>query len=355
MPHITQRMVLLSLASATSSLGCARSNGLDSPHTSDVCRRGAALWSGSKLLLPPHFQSAVSMAGACALGFRSPGGINALPPARISPQPALVRPAAFLYHNRQSTAMLFRSLPLLLAFLALCSLVVEARPMKGPAHARDLSVEERGFSNAERLKRGLPLNPPVFRRVTPGREDDPTPRTPHKPADRPSSVPVPSHTYSGRVAIRQTNGTHIGFLNNSDSGIPNVDTVGALRTDLEVKITGRGDGPFDLLATNPAWAGSPFIGGGTNGTLSPDSQAVVPLMNTTQTTAGKPPTPTGASAIWDFDAHSSLLTPHWTNLNGSHIAPIILWHREANLLLLTGDESDIDGKSNLAVEFFLVK
>ncbi|GJE99981.1 hypothetical protein PsYK624_162580 [Phanerochaete sordida] len=175
------------------------------------------------------------------------------------------------------------------------------------------------------------------------------------PTSRPSSIRGSSVTYSGRVEITFINGTHIGFLNNTDNGFPNVDVAGTPNTDLEVKLSVGGTGPFDLLATNPAWVGSAFIGGGTDGTLSADSLVIVPLSNTTLTAPGSPPTAEGASAIWGFDTQTAALTPLWTNPDGSHIAPIIGWHKESNLLFFTGDESNIDGKNNIAVDFSLTE
>lgn len=163
-----------------------------------------------------------------------------------------------------------------------------------------------------------------------------------------------SSVFSGRVAIVQTDGTQLGFLGNSENGFPNLDSDDIASVDLEVEITVSGNGPFDLLATNPAWTGSPLIGGGTDTTLALGLSSAVPLVNVTQTPAGSPPTPGGASAIWDFDAPSAQLTPLWTNPDGSQFVPIILFHRESNLLLFTGDEADIDGRNNLAVEFFVI-
>lgn len=250
--------------------------------------------------------------------------------------------------------MLFRALPLLLALLALCALSVEARPTKGSLLSRRLTVEERDLSNAERLKRGLPPRAPVIGRMLPGREVLFEPTRVKAKRGSPSASPTPK-VFTGRVEIKQLNGTSIGFLNNTDNGFPNVDFVGTPDTDLVVKIAPVGKGPFNLLATNPGWAGSAFIGGGTNDTLSSDSVVIVPLANATHTTAGGPPSPNGASAIWLFDSKTQELTPKWTNLNGSSLTPIIAWHRESNLLFFTGNDSFIDGKENIAVDFFLTK
>ncbi|GJE91181.1 hypothetical protein PsYK624_073300 [Phanerochaete sordida] len=251
--------------------------------------------------------------------------------------------------------MLFRALPLLFALLALCAFTVEARPMKGRVLSRRLTVEERSLTNAERMKRGLPPRAPVIGRMLPGREllFDPTPASKAKRGS-PSPSPTPK-SFSGRVHIKATNGSHVGFLNNTDSGFPNVDYVGTPSTDIVVKISPSGKGPFDLVATNAAWAGSPLLGGGTNDTLSSDSVVIVPLSNTTHTAAGAPPTSKGASAIWSFDSTTLELTPKWTNLNGSSLVPTIGWHKESNLLFFIGNDSLIDGIQNVAVDFFLEK
>ena len=50
--------------------------------------------------------------------------------------------------------------------------------------------------------------------------------------------------------------------------------------------------------------------------------------------------------------HADPFTAEWTNLNGSKIAPLIVWHKESNLLFFTGDNSTVDGKNNIAVVGF---
>ncbi|KAH8799284.1 hypothetical protein DL96DRAFT_1824408 [Flagelloscypha sp. PMI_526] len=59
----------------------------------------------------------------------------------------------------------------------------------------------RGLSNAERLRRGLPLKAPVFRRGTPTRRNP-----------QPSNLPVLT-TYSGRVKVLDNYGSQLGWLN----------------------------------------------------------------------------------------------------------------------------------------------
>jgi len=252
--------------------------------------------------------------------------------------------------------MLLRCIPLFLALLALCVFSVEARPMKGTVLSRRLTVEERSLSNAERFKRGLPPRAPVIGRVLPGRELlGPTPASKAKRGSSPSPSPV-ANVFTGRIEIKLTNGSFVGFVNNSASGFPSVDIGGTEGTDLEVKIaTTSGGGPFSLLSTNPAFTGSPFIGGGTNDTLSRDILSIVPLANVPQTPAGSAPTLKGASAIWTVNAKTLQLTPKWTNLNGSSVTALILWHKESNLIFLTGSTNSTDVINNPEVEFFLAK
>ncbi|EKM50452.1 uncharacterized protein PHACADRAFT_263754 [Phanerochaete carnosa HHB-10118-sp] len=251
--------------------------------------------------------------------------------------------------------MLLRCVPLFLALLALCAFTVEARPMKGTLLSRRLTVEERSLTNAQRLKRGLPPRSPIIGRVLPGREElGPTPAS---KAKRGSPSPSPAaQVYTGHLEIRLANGTFVGMVNNSANGFPNVDIGGTAGTDIEVKIaTTRTGGPFSLLATNPVFTGSPFIGGGTNATLGSNSSTIVPLANVPQTSAGIPPTPKGASALWTVDAKTLQLTSKWTNLDGSSITAILLWHKESNLIFLTGDAGNIDDINNPQVGLFLVK
>ncbi|KAH8795244.1 hypothetical protein DL96DRAFT_1804124 [Flagelloscypha sp. PMI_526] len=68
------------------------------------------------------------------------------------------------------------------------------------------SLHSRGLTNADRLKRGLPLKSPVFRRGTPTRRDS-----------SPSNVPVPI-TYRGRVQVLDaTTGSPLGWLSEGPS------------------------------------------------------------------------------------------------------------------------------------------
>lgn len=254
--------------------------------------------------------------------------------------------------------MLLRCIPLLLALLALCALSVEARPMRGTILSRRLTVEERSLPNAERLKRGLPPRAPALGRVFPGREElEPTPASKAKRGS-PSPSAVAS-VFTGRIEVKLTNGTVIGLVNDTDTGFFSVDIGGTAGTDLEVKIaTTTGGGPFSLLATNPTWTGPPFVGGGSNDTLTSGSVAVVPFAVVPQTIAGAAPGPQGASAIWTVNPKTLRLTPKWTNLNGSTITPTIGYQIPANLLFFSGDIKAFNGLNNntaVPVEFFLIK
>lgn len=254
--------------------------------------------------------------------------------------------------------MLLRCLPLFFAVLALLALTAEARPTRGTLLSRQLTIEERGLTNAERLKRGLPPRAPAIGRILPGRAPTAASKYARRSASPSPSPSVITKTFTGRIQVRQANKTSVGFVNNTDTGFLTVDVEKA-GTDLRVKIaTTASGGPFSLIATNQAWVGSPFVGGGTNDTLAAGSVAVVPIANVPQTSAHAPPTANGASAIWTVDAKTLQLKPHWTNLNDSVAKTTIGYDFQANLLFLTGDIAAYNSLNNNtaeAVKFFLVK
>ncbi|KAH8799288.1 hypothetical protein DL96DRAFT_1780914 [Flagelloscypha sp. PMI_526] len=71
----------------------------------------------------------------------------------------------------------------------------------GSCYVAATSLHSRGLTNADRLKRGLPLKSPVFRRGTPTRRDS-----------SPSNVPVLT-TYTGSIQVLNADtGSPLGWL-----------------------------------------------------------------------------------------------------------------------------------------------
>jgi hypothetical protein len=86
--------------------------------------------------------------------------------------------------------MLLRLLPLFFVLLTLAAFTVDARPWRDSVLSKRLTAEEQTLSNAERLKRGLPLRAPVLGRKLPGRDyQAPTPASKAK-RGAPSPSPV---------------------------------------------------------------------------------------------------------------------------------------------------------------------
>ena len=110
--------------------------------------------------------------------------------------------------------MLLRCLPLFFAVLALLALSVEARPTRGTLLSRRLTAEERGLTNAERLKRGLPPRAPAIGRILPGREPTPASLYARRSAS-PSPSPSPSvitKTYVYKHLIRSVYSSRTCFI-----------------------------------------------------------------------------------------------------------------------------------------------
>ncbi|KAF8217989.1 hypothetical protein K438DRAFT_1952849 [Mycena galopus ATCC 62051] len=132
---------------------------------------------------------------------------------------------------------------------------------------------------------------------------------------------------------------------------------------------------FSYDPTNPSaifdFLGA-FVGNAsTSNDLGPGSSNYNYLGGTVQTPAGSPPTNGGSSweqatgdskpiesaiASWSYDPVTTLLTPHWTNTDGSVVAPSILYVPSTSGFLITGDPAAFRAKfdpSSIDVAFSL--
>jgi hypothetical protein len=236
--------------------------------------------------------------------------------------------------------------------------VLPANGMPSPAKKRDLTLEERSWTNAQRMARGLPPRSPVFGRALPGRDELPTRAF---AAKRTGSSPLPGTTYTGRIQIRSpSTGSPIGYVGNTQSGVSLVD-LGGIFDDVRVRITTSSSNPggsYDLQATNQQWTGSPFIGAAPDRTLAIGSTTTLGIGPVPQTSSGSPPTPQGASAIWQIDPNTKELTAHWVNPDGSRPNTVVVWDARANQIFIVGDvqayNSQGSGYFASAVQLFLV-
>jgi hypothetical protein len=213
---------------------------------------------------------------------------------------------------------------LLAAVLALIAIAVTASP-----------IQE---SNGQRMARGLPPLPPKLGRNLPGYVEarDPTPAA---AAKRSQTSPSPSVSYSGRINVRTSEGSSLGYVRNS----PATWTIGGVNflgpeQDLHVSFTttASGIGPFDILATDPAFPAPFYVGAGGTSTIGLNSPKTVDFTNVEQT----PPNSIGGvveSAIWSINPTTNELTAQYVNPDGTKPNTVIAYDIRANELFFVGD------------------
>jgi len=213
---------------------------------------------------------------------------------------------------------------------------------------RDLSERNAGaFSNAELLRRGLPLNNPVLRRGTPARRS------------APSSVPPPVKiTHAGIVEVHNAaNGDLLGYISKNlvnggaqlgyDPSVAN-----ALLVSFQTDSTGSGtDIDISMGNSNPNWpllgliqgrddtdsnfeAGSyqyGYLGGVSNPGTQPGDR---PSLIDNSYFIGTPRT--AETAVWTFNGSSGKLTPVWINEDGT--TPALQTWTQSTGLYIGGDQ-----------------
>jgi len=187
------------------------------------------------------------------------------------------------------------------------------------------SRDGHGLSNAELLRRGLPLKGPVMRRGTPVRRTNP------------SAVPVPM-THTGVVQVLDSSNNVLGYIakdlgNAGAQYVYNPSITNALAVTFQTDQTGSGT-QLDINAvnSNPSW---PFLGlvqgrEDTDSNLSPGSYEYLYLAGVANpgTQPGDSPQSisnsyfigaprTAETAVWTFDITTGVLTPQWINTDGS--------------------------------------
>lgn len=182
----------------------------------------------------------------------------------------------------------------------------------------------RSLTNAELLRRGLPLKSPVLRRGTPTRRTDP------------SAVPQPvssTTTNTGVIQIRNANtGSVLGYISTTSSNsIMALQSTsdGALTVSFDADSTGTST-QLNLGMENSG-SGYPYLGlvqaiADPDSVFSPTSSNFGFIVGTVQTAPGAVPANidnsysahygkqrTGESAVWVFDSDTDTLTPQWIN------------------------------------------
>ncbi|KAJ3483476.1 hypothetical protein NLI96_g6293 [Meripilus lineatus] len=211
----------------------------------------------------------------------------------------------------------------------------------------------RRLTNAERFARGLGPAPPVFKRVLPGVE---TPTRAYEVEKRAKPSGTPPVNYSGRIQIRNKDGSSLGYVVNNPSGVSG-SNFGGPQNELHVTFTttSSGAGPFDIIATNPKFPPPYFIGGA--GTTVSGEFNAVSFQHVQQTSPGSRPFAGGESAIWSLNTSTKELTPQWVNPDGSKPKTFIGFDIRNNGLFLTADIANFNAHHTWPiseVHFFIV-
>jgi len=203
----------------------------------------------------------------------------------------------------------------------------------------------RGLTNAELLRRGLPLNGPVLRRGTPVRRTTP------------SSGPLPpkTTTFTGVIEVFDPNNNLLGYIsenliNGAQYGIdPSI--ANALDVTFQANPTGS-TSQIDISAinSNPAW---PYLGlvqgrDDADYNLSPNSYQYLYIggVDNPGTQPGDTPQSisnsyfngsprTAETSVWTFDADNGSLMPEWINTDGS--TPAQQLFTQSNALYSSGN------------------
>jgi hypothetical protein len=192
-------------------------------------------------------------------------------------------------------------------------------------------------SNAQRLARGLSPRAPKFSRMIPGVAPPLVENVSRvSSAKRGVTSPTPDKTYTGKLQVRYTDGTVAGFVRNWSGG-GTISGIAFVDAPLEVKFTVSGPGPFDILATNPAFPAPYYVGASGSQTQNYGKESTLGFTNVAQTPAGARPTNGYESAIWSFDPQSKKLSAKWVNPDGSSVNANLVYSVRENSLFFAGD------------------
>lgn len=221
-------------------------------------------------------------------------------------------------------------------------------------------LKKRALTNGERLARGLPLNPPHKRHNR--RHLQPS-GTPTQDGPTPQPTPVnPGKAYcmprDGIVEIIDGDSNVLGYLGDVTTQFGQYGYCPEREKAMKVHANCDGD-RFNLMTVGIDGAFS-FLGGITgldslSADLLPGSLNYAYFGGVTSTSPGKPACQqensftkitniqnTVESAIWSLDDDSNLLTPHWTNTDGTEEETHVAFHKSLNVLYFTGDLNEFN-------------
>ncbi|KAF9525567.1 hypothetical protein CPB83DRAFT_859220 [Crepidotus variabilis] len=193
-----------------------------------------------------------------------------------------------------------------------------------------------GLSNAERLKRGLPLNPP--RRRSP---------------DAPSSPQTSQIPTRGRVQVFDvTSGSPLGYISKNPDGSQIAGLSSSVDDAMIFQYDSSAPGPYNFAMVNPtgAFTSWPLLGNiegpsSTSASLAPGSYNYCFFAGTNATPAGSTPVAQGSSytsnlpaetVVWNV-AGSGDISIQWVNPDGSKPSTFVMYASGSNFISITGD------------------
>ncbi|KAF5339332.1 hypothetical protein D9611_009875 [Ephemerocybe angulata] len=230
---------------------------------------------------------------------------------------------------------------------------------KGDAPPTPTRVER--ITNAERLRRRLPLLPPAAKRsnaLAPRASADRAllPRASfarRAPLPRASCTALPNSI--GRLRIhRSDDDSFLGYV----GGIwdeQNSYTYSTIADALRVQLSpSSGDGPLEIIAIDggpdPAYPYLGAVGGSAGYNFNAKQMGYAYLAGTGHTPANSPPSFNAGhsiqalgyqgpaeSTVWSLDCLSLQVTPQWTNADGSQPPTSVFFDAEGGWLALVGD------------------
>ncbi|KAJ7178846.1 hypothetical protein C8R43DRAFT_472035 [Mycena crocata] len=205
-------------------------------------------------------------------------------------------------------------------------------------------------TNAERLRRGLPLLPPSRR--SPG----------YKPRPRPSQRPcVPLSSTWGYVEVTKADGTAAGYIRKTFDDQNSYTLTPSKSSALQVKLPSSSPftGPFNILGINGPDKKHPYLGavGGSSGYHFAHGQlGSAYLAGTGASPANSPPSSRAGtslqalgyngpaeSQIWSMDCKTRGLSAQWTNTDLSQPATTIFYDPVVDYLGITSDLEVFNG------------
>ncbi|GJE94548.1 hypothetical protein PsYK624_107180 [Phanerochaete sordida] len=258
------------------------------------------------------------------------------------------------------------ALAVLSAFLATSTLAAPAtaglarRSAETPSPAPSVAhLARRHMSNAERMARGLPPNPPQRRDGRLVARVSPTPIGANSPAPTPQAGSATCTPRSGIIEITAVDGSIAGYLANVTTQFGQYG-FSSNKADA-IQVTAHCDGDrFDLTTSDPNY---PYLGGITGlqsitADLLPGSSNYAYFGGVTPTLPGKPACSqdssftkltnianTVESSIWSMDDVTGLLTPHWVGTNGDEQTTYLAFIQDLNILWFVGDVQEFSLKT----------